>query len=148
MDRKEVSTCSNALEDLRKIIRSRGFRRCCIGKFLSSFDRFCVDNNIKCHKEDWNGPMDGNFIHTCIYCLRKKWSNSKQSALPVSEEILARTISTYEMEDGIKLGRVLKKSKEEDCGICLKGFAEGEKFQMMEECKHLFHKHCIMPWFK
>jgi hypothetical protein len=46
--------------------------------------------------------------------------------------------------EGIKKMKIGKTDK--DCSICLKGFIKGEVIRLLN-CKHIFHDHCILPWF-
>ncbi|XP_074571113.1 E3 ubiquitin-protein ligase RING1-like [Curcuma longa] len=47
----------------------------------------------------------------------------------------------------IKISRELLASDEAQCSVCMDTFEMGNEAKKMP-CKHIFHKHCILPWLE
>jgi hypothetical protein len=63
------------------------------------------------------------------------YANGGFGAVPASTEAAARLPETTAREAG----------GQGECGVCLDGFAEGERLKAMP-CSHAYHESCIVRW--
>lgn len=71
------------------------------------------------------------------------YSNGGFGAVPALSEAI---VSLPEMAVGCGCGGG-GEAREEECGVCLEGFEEGEKLRKMP-CEHYFHESCVFKWLQ
>ncbi|MBA0679932.1 hypothetical protein Goari_011673 [Gossypium aridum] len=93
-------------------------------------------------------------LNAAIRCFLRGGGHSRNNQLPLTQQQLeqrkpvpetaaARMVeaSTLVYSTGMKLV-----GAEPECAICLTGFVEGERIQVLGKCKHGFHVQCIQQW--
>jgi len=92
-------------------------------------------------------PLEGTGITTYSFnfTLPSIYENVLQQSLQEQPDVI-KTDRIIKLDE--KLFRDYEDKTKNNCAICLDDFEEESKVSEINECKHLFHKDCIIEWDK